>query len=1159
LTDHRDAAPTGSFGPVGRGETTAPGAAATAPLAPQLLEGEVLAGRYCVQRFLARGGGGEVYEAEDLELGVRVALKTLSAGDPPDGGRVERFRREIQLARLVTHPNVCRLYDFGRHSRRTGDGTREFLFLTMELLPGPTLAQHLTDCGPLPPDEALPIVRQMAAALQAAHRAGVVHRDFKSANVILVPDAGGAGGMRAVVTDFGLARGHLTVDSGPTVTATGLIVGSPAYMAPEQVEGGAVTPAADLYAFGVVLYEMATGAFPFAGDSALSIAVKRLNEPPIRPSEKNPSIDPRWERVILRCLERRPDDRFHDAQGIAEALDPAAPLPSRSGHRGRRRAVLAAAAVAVLVAGWFASRAWRARSPTSPGAALGALSNPAAVVPRRSVAVLGFENLSREADTQWLETAFAELLDAQLSTGGSLRVVSGETIARVRKELGLERALALSPETLSKLRANLGSDYILTGSYLAQGRAGDQRLRLNLRLQSAESGETETVSGEDSVDQLFRLADGVGADLRRRLGVVANATNRADLEAVPRDTEAARLYSEGLNRLRARDLVAARELLEQAVRLDPTNAAVHSSLAEAWFLQGYDKRALAEAQIAFERSAGLTGENRLLIEARFRALSRDWERAIALYSSLCTMEPDDPEHLERLTRTQSAAAKWKDALATLDAAYARHPAMRDDPRLAVVESELRWRISDYAGVVATAERARRTAEAQGAKILVAQSLHWRGQGLLSLGRKDEARQAFEGAASLFRELDDREGEALTSRSLALVQKLSGDLDQAYRTGLHALEELRRIGNQRHAVAALNTLANIRYEQSRLEEAARLYDEILLIGRDTEDLRAQAAALGNLGNVYFLQGDLGRAITAQREALRFKREMGDRAGTATTLVSLAVALLDHVEPAQAIPHLEEATALAREIGSRAIEASALHVLAEARFHTGDALAAESLFTTARAAQLELGDTFRATEGSVWLLIVDVDQGDWKAVLAAAPEVIRAAREIEAANLEAAAHGTLAQALAATGDDRAAAQEAQFARRQAEDDEDLSMRWSTLAQAWRVDAALAARGRQSAKPVRELQNLADQAASRGFTRHSVELQLLVEEAGLGTGTAPQPGVRARLGALAERAGRAGFGRIAERARALASGALSPLAGAANPPAGAAAPTRSAATGG
>jgi tetratricopeptide (TPR) repeat protein len=1152
LTDQEAGIP-GSQGPE-RGETTALGAAATRPLAPQLLEGEVLAGRYCVQRFLARGGGGEVYEAEDLELGVRVALKTLSAGDPPDGGRVERFRREIQLARLVTHPNVCRLYDFGRHARRTGDGTREFLFLTMELLPGPTLAQHLTDCGPLPPNEALPIVRQMAAALQAAHRAGVVHRDFKSANVILVPDQGGAGGMRAVVTDFGLARGHLTVDSGPTVTATGLIVGSPAYMAPEQVEGGAVTPSADLYAFGVVLYEMATGAFPFAGDSALSIAVKRLSEPPIRPSERNPSIDPRWERVILRCLERRPDDRFHDAQEIAEALDPLAPLPSRSGVRGRRRVALAAGLVALLVAGGFAARAWRdgrdgrdgrdarSRPPAAGAGALGALANTAVVVPRRSVAVLGFENLSREADTQWLDTAFAELLDAQLSSGGSLRVVSGETIARVRKELGLERALALSPETLSRLRANLGSDYILTGSYLAQGRTGAQRLRLNLRLQSAETGETETVSGEDSVDQLFRLADGVGADLRRRLGVVVGNANRADLEAVPRDTEAARLYSEGLQRLRARDLVAARELLEQAVRLDPANAAVHSSLAEAWFLQGYDKRALAEAQIAFERSAGLTGENRLLIEARFRALSRDWERAIALYSSLCTMEPDDPEHLERLTRTQSAATKWKDALATLDAAYARHPAMRDDPRLAVVESELRWRTSDYAGVVATAERAHRTAEKQGAKILVAQSLHWRGQGLLSLGRKEEARQAFEAAAGLFRELDDREGEAVTSRSLALVQKLSGNLDEAYRTGLHALEELRRIGNQRHAVAALNTLANIRYEQSRLEEAARLYDEILLIGRDTEDLRAQAAALGNLGNVYFLQGDLGRAITAQREALRFKREMGDRAGTATTLVSLAVALLDHVEPAQAIPHLEEATTLAREIGSRAIEASALHVLAEARFHTGDALAAESLFTTARAAQAELGDTFRATEGAVWLLVVDVDQGDWKAVLAAAPETVRAAREIEAANLEAAAHGALAQALVATGDDRGAAQEAQLARRLAEDDEDLSMRWSTLAQAWRVDAALAARGRASAKPVRELQNLADQAASRGFTRHSVELQLLVEEAGLGVGTAPQSATRQRLEALAERAGRAGFGRVAERARALANGNRPPLAAAA-----------------
>src|SRR5688572_17288905 len=178
---------------------------------------EEVAGRYRIVRFIARGGMGEVYEAEDLELGGRVALKTVRLDAAGDRHAIERFKREIHLARQVTHPNVCRIFDLSRHPRAAPDG--DVLFLTMELLPGDTLADRIRQRGRLATADALPIVEQVASALAAAHRVGVIHLDFKSSNVMLVPSGSGSA-VRAVVTDFGLAHRAAGPPSAATLSAT---------------------------------------------------------------------------------------------------------------------------------------------------------------------------------------------------------------------------------------------------------------------------------------------------------------------------------------------------------------------------------------------------------------------------------------------------------------------------------------------------------------------------------------------------------------------------------------------------------------------------------------------------------------------------------------------------------------------------------------------------------------------------------------------------------------------------------------------------------------------------------------------------------------------------------------------------------------------------
>ena len=315
----------------------------------RLNAGDLLASRYRIVRLLGRGGMGEVYEAEDLELRAPIALKLVLPEIAARPEILDRFKREVFLARQVTHPNVCRIFDIGHHAGAAGRIT----FLTMEMLSGETLAARLERAGALSTAAARPLVDQLAAGLTAAHGESIVHRDFKSANVFLAPDE--AGGVRVKIMDFGLARAMSGSDSArTTLTVAGLMIGTPAYMAPEQVAGGEITAATDIYSLGIVMYEMVTGALPFAGDNPWIVATKRLQEPPPSPRTHVPGLDPAWETVILRCLERHPAARYATAADVVSALGGArTPVPPKSPVPPRRRVprpiLLALALVALLL------------------------------------------------------------------------------------------------------------------------------------------------------------------------------------------------------------------------------------------------------------------------------------------------------------------------------------------------------------------------------------------------------------------------------------------------------------------------------------------------------------------------------------------------------------------------------------------------------------------------------------------------------------------------------------------------------------------------------------------------------------------------------------------------------------------------------------------
>lgn len=391
---------------------------------------EVLAGRYRIVQHLGSGGMGEVYEAEDLELGERIALKVIRQHTSIGAAIVDRLRREVQLARKVTHPNVCRVFDLGYHRQDHS----EIIFLTMELIRGETLSERLKRLGKLESQEAFPIAVQLCQALDAAHQAGVLHRDFKCGNVMLI---GSGEQVRAVVTDFGIARGMRSAQDHTGTVTEGMIVGTPSYMSPEQIMGKPLTAASDIYSLGLVLYEMVTGKRPFHEQSSWTEALKRLTENAPAPVQSVPQVGANWNVTILKCLEREPAKRFSSAQQVAHSL--------RYGLRPlawSRTAIAVFATVLLLVAAgtyFFFSRVWSATLPAE-----------------KHVAVLPFSFSGSNASDRAIANELAESLTAQLGRLQASRNslwVAPWFMVRNRK-----------PEDTTRAGTELGVNLLITGN-----------------------------------------------------------------------------------------------------------------------------------------------------------------------------------------------------------------------------------------------------------------------------------------------------------------------------------------------------------------------------------------------------------------------------------------------------------------------------------------------------------------------------------------------------------------------------------------------------------------------------------------------------------------------------------------------------------------------
>ena len=714
---------------------------------PEAPSGPLLAGRFRVVRLLGEGAMGRVFEAVDTLVGDRLAVKRLRREWTSDPEAVERSRREILAARQIAHPNVCRVFDLVVED--DGDGGRDVL-LVMELVRGETLAARLAR-GPLSAAQALPIVRQLAAGLDAAHAAGVVHRDLKPANVLLEP---GPDGERVVLTDFGLAR--CLASTAATLTAAGDLVGSPAYLAPEQVRGEPPGPAADVFSLGVVLYELLTGTLPFDGETAVDAALARLHGPPPPPSHRAPGLDPRWDRAILDCLALDPERRFRDGAGLLAALGrplaPPTPPTPPVGRIARRVAAVSRVALLTVVllaaggeprdpAGTIESgpvgRADRSvRSEPEARARLGAIaaarsslpapaSTPTATpVERAPGRALPHPTTSGPTASALLEAAGRRLV-ADDRTGAEL--LYQDALAAARSEDDRETVV----------RA-------LTGLGIVRAQAND--------LAQAERMEREALGLSRRLDQPRRVAD-----LLNNLGFVVVRQGRLP-EAEKLYREAATLYGEiGVVRRQAAALNNLAILLRNQGYLDEAGAVHRESLAlrrEAGDRRGEGVTLLGLGRLASRRD--------LPVEARTRLTE-----ALRIF--------DETGYPDGTAETLSALAEA--ALAAGDASTAGRE-LDDAEALARREGYPRW-LAEVARVRALAALDRGAVE---------EAVRQSRESLRELEALFDGEGRARAGIVLVRALLDRDAGADPVR---LLERLESAVDEAARYGLRDVERQAR--------------------------------------------------------------------------------------------------------------------------------------------------------------------------------------------------------------------------------------------------------------------------------------------------------------------------------------------------------------------------------
>jgi serine/threonine protein kinase/Tfp pilus assembly protein PilF len=582
---------------------------------------------------------GTVYKVLDKKIGELVALKLIRPELAAREKTLERFKDELRLARKITHKNVCRMHDLNEHERTA--------FITMEYISGENLKSMIRMMGVLSPSQSVYIARQACEGLAEAHRLGIVHRDLKSRNIMVDHEG------NARIMDFGLARSM--EEKG--ITEGKVVMGTPEYMSPEQVEGLAADARSDIYALGVSLFEMATGRLPFEGETAISVAVKHKTVAPPDPRKLNPQIPENLSRLILKCLEKDPAKRYQSAEELLADLDeiekelPSAEflLPERKTAWTRRKVLpfvpaskrlfLSLIAAAVVIASGVLI--WR-------------------LVPRRyvsparegkpSLAVLYFKNNTGDEDlSHWQIGLSDEFISRLQKSSQFLRVFTSDIILSVLQKLSLDNAKGYSAEDLKKAASRAGASHLLIGFY---SKAGD-KFRIHYELKDGKTGE---IAGSGDAEgrlpkDFYAMVDKLANEILGEFKAPLQPEERRILTA---SSLAEQYFRAGRHKERqyvlsgnSDDLLAARESYERSIREDPNYALPYWGLGdihERFFVRTHDQAdrelMLKHYQKAYDLDSGLAETNAGMGWAYF--YQEDFDKAYAYFKKALEIEPQNP-------------------------------------------------------------------------------------------------------------------------------------------------------------------------------------------------------------------------------------------------------------------------------------------------------------------------------------------------------------------------------------------------------------------------------------------------------------------------------------------------------------------------------------